>query len=682
MEIKKYYLELVKKIQEADYKYHTLDNPDLSDREYDSLLRELLEIEEKYPDIKVMDSPSNRVGGKILSKFDKVIHSVPMLSLANLYNDEEINNFVDSINDKDFVCEMKIDGLSVSVIYINGYLTKAITRGNGLEGEDITENVKTIKTIPLKLNQNINLEVRGEIFMEKDTLDKLNKEIDTKNKLIEIENKEKIKLGKKTKRYIEKFKNERNAAAGSIRQLDPKIVAKRNLKNIMYQLVNPLDYNLHTHFEVLNFLNQLGFKTNDKINKVVQGAEGIKNYINDIYELRKKLNYPTDGVVIKLNNIDRWKELGNTSKYPKWAAAYKFPEDKVITKLEKFIFTVGRTGKITPNAILAPTLISGTTVKRATLHNEDYIINRDLRENDYVYIKKAAEIIPEVIEPVVERRNGLEKKFIMIKNCPICNSSLERKENQVDWYCKNKECPAKNIESLIHFVSRNAMYIEGLGEEIIEDFYNMGYIKNYADIFTLETHKKDLIELEGFGNKSVEKILNNIEMSKKNSLEKLIFAIGIPNVGEKTAKILAKNYKDLDNLIISKKEDLIKIKDIGDIVSDSIIDYFSISKNIENIENIEKLRKLNINFKYINKNEDNDFLNGKKIVVTGSLTKYNRKEIEELIENKGGITSSSVSKNTDYVVVGENPGSKKEKADKLNIPVLTEEEFINMLNKK
>lgn len=677
MEIKDRYLELVKKIQDADYKYHTLDNPDISDREYDSLLRELYEIEEKYPDIKSIDSPSNRVGGKVLSKFKKVVHKVPMLSLANVYNEEEINNFVYSLNEDDFVCEMKIDGLSVSVVYEHGYLKQALTRGNGLEGEDITENVKTIKTIPLKLSKDISLEVRGEIFMEKDTLEKLNKEINEKNLIIEKENQEKILLGKKTRKYIELFKNERNAAAGSIRQLDSKITAKRNLKNIMYQLVNPLEYDLHSQIEVLNFLNELGFKTNNEVNKLVKGSDGINQYIKDISNLRKKLNYPTDGVVIKLNNIDKWVELGNTAKYPRWAVAYKFPEDKVITKLEKFIFTVGRTGKITPNAILSPTLIAGTTVKRATLHNEDYVVNRDLRENDYVYIKKAAEIIPEVIEPIIERRTGEEKPFKMINICPICSSLLERKENQADWYCINPDCPAKNIESLIHFVSRNAIYIEGLGEEIIEDFYNLGYIKTYSDIFMLEDHKNDLIELEGFGNKSVEKILNNIEKSKLNSLERLLFAIGIPNVGEKIAKILAKNYKNIDNLMLATKEDLIKIKDIGDIVAESIINYFKVDKNIINIE---KLRELNVNFNYLGREENNIF-DGKRIVVTGSLTKYTRKEIEELIENSGGNTSSSVSKLTDYVVVGENPGSKKDKAKELNIPILTEEEFIEILNK-
>ena len=533
MEIKERYLELVKKIQDADYKYHTLDNPDISDREYDSLLRELFKIEEEYPELKSIDSPSNRVGGKILSSFNKVTHSRPMLSLANVYNEEEINNFVQSINEEEFICEMKIDGLSVSVIYEDGYLKQALTRGNGIEGEDITENVKTIKTIPLKLTKDVSLEVRGEIFMDKDTLNKLNLEIEEKNKLIEKENKEKIFLGKKPRKLLELFKNERNAAAGSIRQLDSKITAKRNLKNIMYQLVNPLSYNLHTQLDVLNYLSKLGFKVNDKVNSLVKGSKGINDYINNIFNLRKELTYPTDGVVIKLNNIDKWEDLGTTAKYPRWAVAYKFPEDKVITKLEKFIFTVGRTGKITPNAILSPALIAGTTVKRATLHNEDYVVLRDLRENDYVYIKKAAEIIPEVIEPLVERRTGEEKKFEMIKNCLICSSTLERKENQADWYCVNITCPAKTIESLIHFVSRNATYIEGLGDEIIEDFYNLGYIKNYADIFNLKNHKEDLIELEGFGNKSVEKILLNIEKSKSNSLEKLLFAIGIPNIGEK-----------------------------------------------------------------------------------------------------------------------------------------------------
>ena len=654
--IEKRYEELIKIINEADYNYHTLDKPTISDQEYDKYLRELFDLEYAHPEIARNDSPTQRAGGKILDGFEKVTHKIPMLSLSNVFNESEIINFdekirKEGINPK-YVCELKIDGLSVSLQYEKGKLVKAATRGDGEVGEDITNNVKTIKTVPLTLNREIDIEVRGEIYMSKDVFNKIN----------EIRKEQ----GK------ELLQNPRNAAAGSIRQLDSKVAASRKLECWIYHLPNPEDYGIVSHKEALDFMRDLGFRVNPN-NKLVNDVKELLEFIEYQTENRDNLPYEIDGIVIKLNNLQEQKKLGFTAKYPKWATAYKFPAKKVLTKLIDIIFTVGRTGQITPNAVLEPVIVQGSTIRRATLHNEDYVTKKDLKIGDIVAIRKAADVIPEVVEAIKERRTGEEKDFEMIKFCPICNSPLMKKDGQVDYYCFNQNCDRKHIEALIHFASRKAMNIDGLGDRIVEDFYNLGFIHRYSDLYKLYEYKKDLIELEGFGEKSIDNLMEAIENSKNQSLEKLIFALGIPNVGEKTAKVLAMHYDSLDNLINASEEELTNINDIGNIIAKSIKDYFALEFNKEQIN---LLKELGINMNYTGaKVEVNENFYNKTFVITGTLEKYTREEIEEKIELLGGKTSSSVSKKTSALIMGANAGSKYDKALKLGIPIWSEDDF-------
>ena len=657
------YEELIKIINEADYNYHTLDKPTITDQEYDKYLRELYRIEEEHPELKREDSPSNRAGGQVLDEFKKVTHQIPMMSLSNVFNESELVNFDSRIKKEginpNYVCELKIDGLSVSLRYEKGKLKTAATRGDGTTGEDITNNAKTIKTIPLKLNKEIDIEVRGEIYMSKKVFEKLNKEREQEGK--------------------ELFQNPRNAAAGSIRQLDSKIAAKRNLECFIYHLPNPLDYGITTHNDALQFMKDLGLRTNPN-NRLVSNINEVISFIDEYTEKRNTLPYEIDGIVIKTNSIKEQQQLGFTAKYPKWATAYKFPATEVLTKLTDIIFTVGRTGQITPNAVLEPVIVQGSTVRRATLHNEDYVIGKDLKIGDIVSIRKAGDVIPEVVGPIVERRTGDEKDFEMIKFCPICHSPLMKKDGQVDYYCFNPNCDRRNIEGIIHFVSRKAMNIDGLGEKIIEDFYNMHLINNIVDIYYLKNHRNDLIELEGYGDKSVDNLIEAIEISKNNSLERLLFGLGITHVGEKTAKILAMRYKDLEKLMETSLEELTSVNDIGEIIAKSVVDYFSLEHNQKIIQ---KLKELGINFKYLGSEikEDDRFLN-KTFVITGTLDTMSRDEAKEKIELLGGNTSSSVSKKTSVVIVGDNPGSKYDKAKELNIEIWDEKQFLDMLNNK
>ena len=652
--------ELIKIINEADYNYHTLDNPTITDQEYDKYLRELIEIEEEHPDWVKEDSPTQHAGGKIIEGFEKVTHSIPMMSLSDVFSESEVIAFDERIKKEgitpEYVCELKIDGLSVSLHYEKGRLVRAATRGDGTIGEDITHNAKTIKVIPLKLKEEVDIEVRGEIFMNKKTLEELNEERKKKGQPL--------------------LQNCRNAAAGSIRQLDSKIAAKRKLDNFIYHLPNPLDYGIHTHSEALDYMKRLGFKINTN-NKVVKSINEVLAFIEEKGKQRDSLPYDIDGIVIKVNNIDDQQRLGSTAKYPKWATAYKFPAQEVLTKLTDIIFTVGRTGQITPNAVLEPVIVAGSTISRATLHNEEYVKEKDLKIGDIVSIRKAGDVIPEVVEVKKERRTGKEKDFVMITNCPMCNTPLVKKEGQVDYYCPNKKCPARNIESLIHFVSRDAMNIDGLGDRIMEDFYNFHFIATIPDIYGLKEHEKDLTRLEGYGEKSVTNLLNAIEESKKNSLEKLIFGLGIPHVGAKTAKLLAQKYKTLENLMQQTAEELEKTPDIGAIIAKSVVDYF---KDEHHKAIIEELIELGLNTTYLGQEivEDEEFA-GKTFVLTGSLSLFTREEAKEKIESLGGKTSSSVSKKTGVVIVGENPGSKYEKARSLGIPIWTEEEFKDKL---
>lgn len=652
--------ELIEIINEADYNYHTLDNPTITDQEYDKYLRELIEIEENHPTWVREDSPTQHAGGKIIEGFEKVTHKIPMMSLSDVFSESEVIAFDERIQKEGFhpeyVCELKIDGLSVSLLYEKGKLVRAATRGDGTIGEDITHNAKTIKVIPLKLKEEVDIEVRGEIFMNKKTLEKLNEE--------------------RKKNGQPLLQNCRNAAAGSIRQLDSKIAAQRKLDNFIYHLPNPLDYGIHTHSEALEYMKRLGFKINPN-NRVVKNINEVLEFIEEKGKERDSLAYDIDGIVIKVNNIDDQQRLGSTAKYPKWATAYKFPAKEVLTKLTDIIFTVGRTGQITPNAVLEPVIVAGSTISRATLHNEDYVKEKDLKIGDIVSIRKAGDVIPEVVEVKKERRTGKEKEFVMITNCPMCNTPLVKKEGQVDYYCPNKKCPARNIESLIHFVSRDAMNIDGLGDRIMEDFYNFHFIATIPDIYALKEHEKDLTRLEGYGEKSVTNLLNAIEESKNNSLEKLIFGLGIPHVGAKTAKLLAQKYKTLRNLMEQTEEELTKVPDIGGIIAKSVVDYFN---DPHHKAIVEELMDLGINTTYLGQEiVENEEFSGKSFVLTGSLTIFTREEAKEKIESLGGKTVDSVSKKTSVVIVGEKPGSKYDKALKLGIPIWTEEEFKDKL---
>ena len=652
---KKRIQELTKIINQANYEYYNLDNPTITDQEYDKYLRELINLEEKYPDLADPNSPSKRVGGEAIDKFNKVTHAIPMISLANVFNEEEIRDFDKRIRNAGFtptyVCELKIDGLSVSLHYEHGKLKFAATRGDGVTGEDITENVKTIKTVPLDLGRDIDIEVRGEIYMNKATLEKINRE--------------------REKNGESKLQNVRNAAAGSIRQLDPKVAAKRHLDTWIYHLPNPIDYGIFTHYEALEFMKDLGFKVNPA-SKLVGGIDGILEYIKEYTEKRDKLPYEIDGIVIKVNDIRMQQELGSTVKYPRWATAYKFPAEEVLTKLIDIKFTVGRTGQVTPNAVLEPVLVMGSTIRRATLHNEDYCRSLDLRIGDIVSIKKAGDVIPEVVEAKVERRIGTEKPFEMINTCPICGSTLVKKGN-VDYFCINDECPKKNIESLIHFASRNAMNIDGLGDEIIEDFYNEGFIRTIPDFYHLSEHKEDIIELEGYGLKKVTNLLLAIEESKQNSVERLIFGLGIPGIGAKNAKLLASIFKDIYNISNATYEDLVSIRDIGDILAKNIVNYFA---NPANISLINTLEDLGVNMKYLGAEvKSNENFTDKKFVITGTISFMSRDEAKALIEAYGGKCIDSVSKKTDVVIVGDAPGSKYTKAQELGITIWNEEKF-------
>lgn len=655
--------ELTDLLEKANYEYYVLNNPTLTDQEFDKYMRELILLEEKYPEYKLPNSPTLKVGGEVAKKFSKITHGFPMLSLPNVFNEEEIEKFVKRIEDAgikpSYICEQKFDGLSISLVYKNGLLVSGATRGDGIIGEDVTSNVKTIKTIPLKIKENIDIEVRGEVILSKKMLDTLNKEREKNGEAL--------------------FQNCRNAAAGSLRQLDPKIAAKRGLDAFIYHLPNPTDYGLKTHLEALEYMKKLGFKVSNNISRA-KTKEDILSFVNFLKEQRDSLPYDIDGVVIKVNELKFQEQLGYTSKYPKWATAYKFPTQDVHTKLIDIIFTVGRTGLITPNAVLEPVIVMGSTVSRATLHNEDYVKNLDLKIGDIVSVHKAGDVIPEVRGVVKERRDGSEKDFVMIKNCPICNSNLVKKEGLIDYFCINDLCPARNINSLIHFASRSAMNIEGLGEEIIEIFYNEGYLKNITDFYHLHKYKEELKLLEGFGEKSINNILNSIENSKNNSLEKLLCGLGISGIGVKNAKVLAKKFGDITSLRCASKEDLNNIDDIGPILAQNIEDYFNNNSSL-----IDDLINIGINTKYLGAKENNDtIVSNKKFVITGTVEGLSRDEIKNILEENGAKVSDSVSKNTDIVIVGDNPGSKYEKAIKLNIEIWNEEKLlynIRQLNK-
>ena len=653
--------ELIDSINKASYEYYVLDNPTITDQEYDDFYNELLVLEAKYPEFKRDDSPTSRVGGEALSKFDKVTHNTPMLSFDDIFNEDEIISFDERvrkvISNPVYTVEPKMDGLSGSLLYQNGILVRAATRGNGVVGEDITLNVKTIKSVPLKLNEPIDIEVRGEIYMSKKAFNKINSEREKNGENL--------------------FANPRNAAAGSVRQLDSKITAKRCLDFMAYFIPNPKDYDIKTQAESLEYLKKLGFVTNYKLNKVAHNANEIISFIDELGSVRDELPFEIDGVVLKVNDLNDEEKLGFTSRVPKWGIAYKFPAKEVLTALKEIKFTVGRTGKITPNAIFDPVHVAGSLITKATLHNEDYCKEKDVRVGDIISVRKAGDVIPEVVEVKLDRRKDDSKPFEMINECPICSTPLIRKDSH--HFCPNIHCPARKTESLIYYASRDAMDIEGLGDEIVEDLFNMGYVHDITDFYKIDMYKEELMKLEGYGDKSISNLIDGINNSKNNSLERLLCALGIKNVGKRTAKMLATKYKTMDNFMNASYEELVDIKDIGETIAKCIRDYLDDEKNIEIID---KLKAYGVNMKYLGEEvvEDEDFA-GKIFVLTGSLTDITRDEARDKIELLGGITTNSVSKKTDVLVVGESPGSKYDKAKELGITIWNEKEFLTKLSK-
>ena len=654
--------ELIEIINKASIEYYVNDNPSITDQEYDDYYSELLRLEEEYPNLKKEESPTSRVGGKVLDKFEKVSHKSPMLSFDDIFNDEEIMAFDERIKktiaNPVYTVEPKMDGLSGSLIYEKGVLVRAATRGDGLVGENITTNAKTIKSIPLKLNKDIDIEVRGEIYMSKSSFNKVNKEREEKGEAL--------------------FANPRNAAAGSVRQLDSKVTAKRGLDFMAYFIPNPRDYNIKTQEESLKFLRELGFVTNYKLNTVASSANEIIKDIEVLAKKREGLPYEIDGVVLKVNSLDDEERLGYTARVPRWGIAYKFPAEEVLTTLKEIKFTVGRTGKITPNAIFSPVHVAGSLVSRATLHNEDYCKSKDIRVGDIISIRKAGDVIPEVVRVLKERRLGELPPFKMLDKCPICDTEIIRNEKEADYYCPNMKCPARKIENLIHFASRNAMNIDGMGEAILEELYNEGFITDITDIYDIDKYEEELINLNGYGKKKIDNLKKATINSKSNSLERLLFGLGIRNVGAKTAKILAKYYKNIDNIMSASIEELTNINEVGPIIAKSVYEYFN---NEENIKLIDKLKEIGINMNYINNSdyEEKDEFMGKTFVLTGTLVSITRDKASEIIESLGGKVSSSVSKKTSAVIVGDSPGSKYDKAIELGIPIWQEEEFIQKI---
>ncbi|EHW9791546.1 NAD-dependent DNA ligase LigA [Listeria innocua] len=660
---KKRYEELINILDQYSYDYYVIDNPTVEDAEYDQKMQELLKIEEAHPEWVTPESPSKRVGGEVLEGFKKVEHDTPMLSLGNAFNRDDLADFDRRIRDKvgddiSYMCELKIDGLAVSLQYENGKYEQGATRGDGTVGEDITANLRTIRSIPMKLKKAYSIEVRGEAFMPKRSFQKLNEIREEEGQML--------------------FANPRNAAAGSLRQLDTKIAASRNLDIFLYAVADFGEMGVETHSEGLDMLETLGLKVN-KERRLCSNLEEVYAYIDEWTEKRASLAYDIDGIVLKLNNLEQQRQMGTTVKSPRWSIAYKFPAEEVPTKLLDIELNVGRTGVITPTAVLEPVRVAGTTVSRASLHNEDLITEKDIRIGDTVLIKKAGDIIPEVIKSITEERNGSEEPFHMPKNCPTCDSELVRLEEEVALRCINPKCPAQIKEGLIHFVSRNAMNIDGLGEKVIIQLFSMHLIKDVADLFFLS--KEKLLELERMGEKSVTNLLASIEASKQNSLEKLLFGLGIRHVGAKAAKSLAVHFETMDNLKIADKETLTSINDIGEKMADSIVTYFA---NEEVHDLLEELKRAGVNMTYTgpkleNMSEEELVFAGKTVVLTGKLEKLTRNDAKALIESLGGNVSGSVSKKTDVVVAGSDAGSKLAKAEELAIPIWSEEDLIEYL---
>ena len=648
--------ELKEILNKASYQYYVLDNPIMEDYEYDRLMNELIKIEEANPELKTLDSPTNRIGGEVLTKFEKVKHEEKMMSLADAFSFDELRDFDKKVKqvapNATYLCELKIDGLSVSLLYKDGILVRGATRGNGTVGENITHNVKTIKSIPLKLKDKLDIEVRGEIYMPRKSFIELNLEREANEE--------------------ELFANPRNAAAGSVRQLDSKVAASRNLDAFLYYNQNK---EVKTQEEALLSMMDLGFKVN-KLYAHCNNIDEVISYINKMGEERPNLPYDIDGIVIKVNEIDLHNIIGETVKYPKWAIAYKFPPEEVSTKLIDIIYQVGRTGVITPVACFKPVFVQGSLISKATLHNEDYIKEKDIYINDTVIIHKAGDVIPEVVKPILEERGSDAKPFEMIKECPCCKSKLVRIEGEADWYCLNELCSDKIINKLIHFASKPAYNIDSLGDKLCEQLYNEGFITNIASIFRLDKSYDKLVNLSGLGEKSIDNLLTAIDHSKNNNLDSLLFGLGIRHIGGKVSRLICKKYRNMDNIMNASIEDIASIPDCGDVIALSL---YSFMHDENNIKLINELKELGLNMEYHMGEIKENYFTNKKCVLTGTLSSMGRNEAKALIESFGGSLSESVSKKTDILILGENPGSKYDKAKALGIYIMEEPEFLEKI---
>lgn len=642
-----------------NYKYYVEDSPEISDFEFDALLKELEDLEEKYPELKKQDSPAQRVGGEAVTAFASVTHEVPMMSLQKAFSKEEIIDFDRKVReitpDIEYVVEHKIDGLSVSVEYVDGVFFRASTRGDGVTGEDITENVRTIRTVPLKLKDSIPyLEVRGEVFMSDEAFNKINAELENQQQPL--------------------FANPRNAAAGSLRQLDPKIAAKRKLDIFVFNIQRITGVEINNHLEGLKFLKEQGFKTilNDRSFKDINE---VFDEIEKIGQSRGDLSFGIDGAVVKVNDFRLRDILGVTAKYPRWAIAYKYPAEKKTTVIRDIKIQVGRTGVLTPLAILDTVHIAGSNVSKATLHNIDYIRQKDIRINDTVIVEKAGDIIPAVVEVVKENRNGSEIPFQMPEKCPECGAEIVREESEAACRCSGINCPAQRLRNIIHFVSRNAMDIEGMGASNVEKLAENGFIENAADIYYIDFEKA--AELKGFGKKWAENLKNSIEKSKSNPLYRLIFGLGIRHIGEKAAKNLASRYKNIDSFMNATVEEMSEIEDVGTVMAESVVKFMS---QPQNIAFIKRLKEAGVDCVQEQSEDNTDMrFKDKVFVLTGTLEKYKRSQASEIIEKFGGKTSSSVSKKTSYVLAGADAGSKLEKAVSLGVQVISEDEFEDLI---
>ncbi|MBB6450798.1 DNA ligase (NAD+) [Geomicrobium halophilum] len=648
--------ELRERLHRYNYHYHVLDDPIVPDANYDEYMQELLQLEESYPSLKSDDSPTMRIGGEVLSGFQKVRHDRPMLSLGNAFNEQDLWEFDRRVHQGlsnpekvTYSCELKIDGLAVALTYEDGRFVRGATRGDGQTGEDITTNLKTVGSIPLRLNERVSIEVRGEVFMPEHSFQRLN--------------------AAKEERGEAPFANPRNAAAGSLRQLDPKIAANRNLDIFLYAIANDRGKGLTSHHEAISYIQTLGLKVNPK-SKHCRSMNEVVQYVNNWVDQRNDLSYEIDGIVIKVDDLRQQEELGFTAKNPRWAIAYKFPAEEKMTKLTGIELSVGRTGAVTPTAHLEAVTVAGTTVKRASLHNEDLIREKDIKIGDQVVVKKAGDIIPEVVRVIEEARIGEEEDFTMPTYCPECESELVHLEEEVALRCMNPKCPAQIREGLIHFVSRNAMNIDGLGERVITQLFKHELVADVTDLYRIQYD--DLIELERMGNKSVNNLLGAIAASKENSLERLLFGLGIRFIGAKAAETLARHYKTMDVLQQASSEDIQGIPEIGHKMAEAVEQYFQLP---EVNAMLERLREsgVNMSFKGTEKVET-DKLQGKTFVLTGKLERWSRSELKEMIEANGGKVTSSVSKNTDVVVAGEDAGTKLTKAEELGIEIWDEEQ--------